>query len=317
MSRVIHDQFDAMGSTVEVVIVGDDIELVDEARSVVQHLEQCWSRFLPHSDVTRINLAEGAPVTVHADTIALVEAMREGMVATDGAFDPTMLAALVDHGYGASRKGEPRSTMLPRNPRRRVAADLLEFDRLAAVVHVPAGTCLDPGGIGKGLAADLTVERLLGRGAVGALVSVGGDVRVAGEAPQEGGWRVDVLHADHEWVTAQLRLADGGVATSGTARRRWHDDEGVSRHHLLDPQTLRSRPDTGELAVAEVTVVAVTSAWAEVWTKYVLVNGAPEGLARLDALRLPARAVLSSGVAVVNQSWGAVALTPTTLGGLR
>lgn len=296
MSRVIHDQFDAMGTTVEVVIVGEAIELVDEARRRVQHLEQRWSRFLPDSDVSMINRAEGAPVMVHHDTVTLLRAMRAAVAATGGAFDPTVLSP---------------------GPRGPVGFESLPFDDAGpSVIVPPPGLSLDPGGIGKGLAADLVVAELLRRGASGALVSVGGDLRVAGEAPQDGGWIVDVAHPhfDHT-ITGRVVLADGGVATSGTQRRRLVGRDGREGHHLLQPATGTPIGDGGPADLVEVTVVAGTAAWAEVWTKYVFVNGVGAGLRRLDELGLPARAVLDRGDVVTNDAWGTVAAPLTSIGG--
>jgi thiamine biosynthesis lipoprotein len=70
------------------------------------------------------------------------------------------------------------------------------------------------------------------------LVSLGGDVAVAGPAP-DGGWAVRVTedHAAPEDAAGQVvRIDAGGLATSGTTVRRWQAD-GVARHHILDPRS--------------------------------------------------------------------------------
>ncbi len=142
-------------------------------------------------------------------------------------------------------------------------------------MRVPRGVRLDPGGIGKGLAADLVAATVLADGAAGAVVDVGGDVRVAGTSPASG-WRVDVdLSAgpatDGERATprpapdAKLALRTGGVATSSTRRRAWTRD-GTVRHHLIDPAT--GAPAATRFVAA--TVVAGTAWWAEALTKAVL-----------------------------------------------
>src|SRR5205085_10656549 len=74
----------------------------------------------------------------------------------------------------------------------------------------------------------------------GVLVSLGGDISIAGHPPDEG-WRIRVTD-DHrsdatapgQWIT----LRTGGLATSSTTVRRWETDGG-SAHHLLDPATGR------------------------------------------------------------------------------
>ena len=121
----------------------------------------------------------------------------------------------------------------------------------------PAGVALDPGGIGKGLAADLVVAQLLAAGRGGALVDVGGDLACAGTAPLPGGWPVTVEHPDdvRRRPRARSRSSAGGVATSSTRSRRWVHD-GAVRHHVIDPAS-GAMSDTD---LAAVTVIA-RSGW--------------------------------------------------------
>src|SRR6185503_2885871 len=88
-------------------------------------------------------------------------------------------------------------------------------------VRLPAGCGFDPGGIGKGLAADKVVADLIGAGAVGACVNLGGDLRVAGDAPNGDAWTIAV---EDPWscdALADIGVRYGAVATSSIARRRW------------------------------------------------------------------------------------------------
>jgi thiamine biosynthesis lipoprotein len=144
----------------------------------------------------------------------------------------------------------------------------VEVDDVAGTARVPAGVSFDPGGIGKGLAADLAVVAVAAAGASGALVSVGGDVRVWGRPPQGQGWTLtvqDPFTPDRDAAAVVLR--DGGVATSSVLGRRWHH-AGSPMHHVVDPAT-GSPVDNGVVAV---TAVAGTAWWAEVLTKAVLVT---------------------------------------------
>jgi thiamine biosynthesis lipoprotein len=99
-------------------------------------------------------------------------------------------------------------------------------------------------------------------------------------------------------VAAVLRLEEGGVATSGTTVRRWVAPDGSPAHHLIDPRT--GRPTRTPLVAA--TVVAGTAAWAEAWTKAVMVRG-DDALDALDDLQLAALAVRTDGHVVVNRTW--------------
>jgi thiamine biosynthesis lipoprotein len=139
------------------------------------------------------------------------------------------------------------------------------------IVRLPAGSGFDPGGIGKGLAADIVAGELRAAGADGACINLGGDVRVFGPSPSGDAWTIAV---DHPWCAdaiARLGIADGAAATSTTLRRQWTVN-GEPRHHLIDTAT--GEPSTRDLTF--VTVVA-GSAWAaEVLAKAVLLHGTPD-----------------------------------------
>ena len=141
-------------------------------------------------------------------------------------------------------------------------------------VTLPEGVTVDPGGIGKGLAADITAELLLDRGAEGALVNVGGDLRALGRAPSSDGWVVtvdDPIHAGRELL--RLAMPDGAVATSSRL-------VSVGGRQLRAKRTTSSTPPPvapRETDVVAVTVVAGEAWWAEALTKSLFLAG-PGGL---------------------------------------
>ncbi len=317
----------AMGSDAEVVVVGGAGELVELAIARIAELEQRWSRFRPDSEVTRLNQHAGSVVPVSADTVILVIHLVQAWRATRGAFDPTLLPDLMDLGYTASRDDPRRiSPALPPSTRPRVsrasgvgpfaARDLegIGVDPDVGLVHLPTGVSLDPGGLGKGLAADLVTGELLECGADGAMVSLGGDLRVRGAAPAGPGWVVGIRDPfAHGREIAQVHLVDGGVATSSTHRRVWRH-HGRWVHHLLHPRT--GHPVPGEIASA--TVVAGSAAWAEAWTKVVMVRGVDWAFAdenELDALGMAAFAVSADGGRRATGSWWSFAVGATDDGG--
>jgi thiamine biosynthesis lipoprotein len=131
------------------------------------------------------------------------------------------------------------------------------------MIRLPARTRLDPGGLGKGLAADVVVEELLADGARGALVNVGGDLRVAGEPPESDEWRIRVEHpTNREHTVGTVALIGGGIATTNRMHKQWSIGDRVV-HHVLDPST--GLP--GVRAWAAVTVVAGSGWRAEAFAK--------------------------------------------------
>lgn len=295
------DSFRAMGCAAEVLVVGAGApKRIAEARRMIAELEQRWSRFLPGSELCMLNAAAGRAVVVGAPTLRLLGSMVDGWRATTGAFDPTLLAPLVGLGYSMGWDHPALVSSVPAGASRRGDPAGIVIDLTASTAHVPAGTALDAGGIGKGLAADIVAEHLVAAGAEGALVSIGGDLAVSGEAPGGDGWSIAVGDSGR-----RVRLAQGGVATSGTERRSWRNSAGAQVHHLLDPAT--GRPVAGP--VVEATVIAGTAAWAEVWTKAIMVNGAAVELPRFDSLGLAARVRRADGSVQHNDTWWTYAVT--------
>ena len=293
----------AMGSGVEVIVSGTDeisSSAVRHARDRIAELEQLWSRFIGTSEISRLNAARGARVAVSPETRRLVELMQEGVRATNGAFDPTMIVPIVRLGYADSFDGSGLVTEVAADLEQRgdVCRANIGRDDRSDWIELPIGTALDPGGIGKGLAADIVVAEILDRYGRGSLVSVGGDVSVGGPGPEGKGWRVVVLDPTSEHSIGEVRLAQGGVATSSTRLRRFSDPASTQpNHHLIDPATLTSLTN----GVDGATVIAGTAAWAEILTKAVMVRGHDE-ISRLDSLSIAALTVDANGIHR-NLSW--------------
>jgi thiamine biosynthesis lipoprotein len=291
-----------MGTVANIETVGGSPDLVELAKHRLDELEQRWSRFLPSSDISRLNKAGGRRRRVDRSTVTLVRAMLDGHAATEGAFDPTLLSPLVGLGYAASWTDPARVTSLANGVLPRGDVQGVRIGPGAAAVQLPAGTVLDPGGIGKGLAADLITAELLEAGASGAMVCIGGDLRARGEGPVRGAWLIGVADpANHVGRTAVLRVADAGIATSGTTRRTWHQPGFGAAHHVLDPSTLRPTP-RGLDQIVQATVVAGSAAWAEVFATAVLVDAGRQ-LGELDHRRLAVRIVHGDGRATTNSAW--------------
>jgi thiamine biosynthesis lipoprotein len=287
----------AMSCAASIGTTGSDSDAVERAVHRICELEQRRSRFLDDSEISGLNRAGGAARRCSPDTIALVIALVRAWHATDGAFDPTLLGSLVELGYAASRGDATLRTSLA--PTVTPAGDpgRVLVDEVAGVVRLPAGTSLDPGGLGKGLAADIVVSELLADGVEGALVEIGGDLRVAGRPPESGGWCVAIDHplgGEREL----LSVRDGGVATSTSRIRCWIAD-GELRHHVLDPSTRRP----ADHDVVGCTVIAGTAAWAEAFTKVAFVRGVGAAIDLYEAGGLAARIVTDDGVLRRTTAW--------------
>jgi len=270
-------RFRAMGADAHLIVVGGGAHLVDGARELIEDLELRWSRFRPASEVSLMNAMAGAPVRVSETTRLLVERSLDGARATDGRFDPTVLGDLIRAGYGGSYETLPPDAP-PEDSSLRRGCEGIVVDRAAGTVALPLGVGFDPGGIGKGLGADLVVRHLLEAGADGACVNLGGDLRVAGRSPIGSCWAIAVDHPLWPAPVATVGLVDGAVATSARTRRTLGPPQ-EGRHHLIDPRTGASA--AGMLSA---TAIAAEGWQAEVLAKAVFVSGVSRGLELLDAM---------------------------------
>jgi thiamine biosynthesis lipoprotein len=280
----------AMGSDAQVLVYaatqGAADDLAHLALVRVQLLEQCWSRFRVDSELTLLNDRAGqGPVSVSPDMETLIATMLEAAAWTDGVYDPTVLGAVRTQGYDADfaeviARDSLRAIDEALTPTRGTAGIVLDRDQ--HTVSLPSGVGIDPGAIGKGLAADIVADEIHAAGAEGVLVNLGGDVCVRGTA---GGseWTVGIQddRVSDSPVVHRIELAGGrlAVATSSSLRRRWN-----GRHHVIDPFT--GQPSASDLA--QVTVTAPTGWQAEAATTYALVRGAHAATEWLEANALDA-----------------------------
>jgi thiamine biosynthesis lipoprotein len=258
-------RFRAMGSDAHVIVVGGAPVLGHRAVAWIDDLERRWSRFLPDSEVCELNRSAGRPVVVSSPTALLVERAVGGHRLSGGSFDPTVLGDLLRAGY--DRSFDELTGRTRRVPSFLAAGcERIRID--GCTVTLPPEVGFDPGGIGKGLAADLVTSRLLEAGARGACVNLGGDVRLRGCGPTGGSWTVALEHPATAAPIAKLGLHEGAVATSTTLRRRWRTAAGEA-HHLIDPGT--GQPSTSDLTFVS---VVTEEAWrAEILAKAILLRG--------------------------------------------
>lgn len=286
-----------MGGTGTITLVGANTELLEELWAVAHNCELLWSRFLQDSDVSRLNWAEGNPVEVDPLTVRLVEEMKNGNVLSGGSYDPTLLPDVVRLGYSASVVDSSKVTTLP------ATAAAPGHVRGASIegnsVTLPLGTTLDPGGIGKGLAADIVAERALAEGAWGVMAEFGGDISVAGQAPDGNAWRLGVEDPfNPDAHAAVVRMVRGGVVTSSQRKRRF--GEGASAtHHLVDPDTHHS----ARTIVQTVTVIAATAARAEVLTKRGFIQNSEDYLAWLPTVGGAGFIINEDGTELTSPNW--------------
>ena len=305
---VAERRFRAMGSDAHLVIVGAPDRVADDAERRIDQLERLWSRFIESSEISELNRRAGEDVVVSAETALLVERAIDAWRLTGGGFDPTVLGSVLRAGYDVTFEAMPHDKAASFSELIAGCTDI-EIDERR--VRLPGGTGFDPGGIGKGLAADIVLAEILATGAAGACVNLGGDLRVAGESPKGEAWTIAIEHPHIAEPVALVGLGAGAIATSTTLRRQWNVG-GQHRHHLIDPAT--GEPSDSDLELA--TVIAGEAWIAEVMAKAVLLRGSRRAFDIVDGSSVQALTIDKAGVTRITpgfQEFTGVAALPVDL----
>jgi thiamine biosynthesis lipoprotein len=265
-----------MGCVVE--IGGAAAGEAEAIERIFQARDRQFSRFREDSELSRVNRTPREIVTVTKTFGQMVERALAAASATGGLVHPTLAGALAAAGYDRDfDELEPRAETARAGTRGRWRAVRM----VGRLLMRPVGLELDLNGVVKGRTVDEAVGLLSGDG----FVVAGGDYAGHGEfdVALPGGGSVQVTQ--------------GGLATSGTTKRRWLR-AGVWQHHLIDPGS--GRP--AESPWAQVTVSAGTCLQADVAAKAAFLLG-PDGPAWLDGRGLGGRFLPEDGPPVLNQVW--------------
>lgn len=282
-------QWELWTTTIRVVV--DEPDALTEAtallRRILAEVELAASRFRPDSEVSLIAASPDDRHVVSPLLAAMVAAALDAAEATDGRVDPTIGTVLARL---AATAPAPRASIVRKAGWRDVQLD-------GRALRMPPGTLLDLGATGKAFAADRAAEELAGTLGCGALVSLGGDLRVAGPAGHP--WTVLVRDGERE-PASLVDLAEGAVATSSSLHRTLRHLAPELAHHVIDPLTCRSV----EPVWRTVSVAADTCVEANTWSTAALVAGA-EAPDLLDGTGLPARLVAADGTVQRLGGWPA------------
>jgi thiamine biosynthesis lipoprotein len=201
----------------------------------ISWFEARYSRFIPESLIGRINAAAGSEwVETDPETDALFNLCQEMIFFTRGVFDPTSLPLIRLWNWKATPPVIPTAAQIEETMR---LVGWRKIQRRPGAIFLPLkGMSMDLGGIGKEYAVDRVVTLALQRGIENVLVDFGQDVRVHGEAPEQGAWHIgldDPKNPGHCW--AGVAATNHAVATSGDYLRHF-SHQGRRYGHILDPR---------------------------------------------------------------------------------
>ena len=241
----------ALGTTARLAVwppenLGAALGAVD---SVLSALDRQASRFREDSEISWVHRSGGGRFMLSNGFAEAVSVALEAARWTGGLVDPTVGDALISLGYDRDFAAiDPEQARPAGAP---VPAPGWQAVRLEGpMLSLPDGVRLDLGATAKGLGSDRAVRAAMKASgqAGGVLVSLGGDIAVAGQSPLDG-WPILVADRPDDPASSQtqnVRLASGAIATSfdhlppmaaggtGTSSHRGSPDRASHRWALAD-----------------------------------------------------------------------------------
>ena len=248
-------RFTAMAGPCEILVDTDSPprgeRALELARREARRIERKFSRYLPDSEVGRINGSQGQPVRVDEETAHLLDYAATCYEVSEGLFDITSGVLRRAWKFDGSDRVPAEATV----------ADLLQYvgwGRVAwgdRTLTMPAGMEIDLGGIGKEYAVDRAASLIAAEIPDAFVVNFGGDLYASRARRGNRPWNIGVDDPERtgDATIARIPLSQGGLATSGDARR-YILYRGKRLGHILNPKT--GWPIDG--APRSVTVIAPT-----------------------------------------------------------
>ena len=242
----------------------------------VAWIEGLLSRFLPDSEISRVNGSAGMKSEkVSLETYDVLSKAVEFSRCFPGCFDVTIEPLVTLWHIGKESLAQPDASsikqVLPLVNYRDLILDPCEMT--AGLRN--AGQSVDPGGIGKGFAGDRIREVFKGLGISSACSNLGGNVVTVGAKPDGSPWQIGIQHPRQEnKLVGSVSVVNQTVVTSGDYQRCFTDSQGKRHHHILDPTT--GYP--AESGLISVSIVAENSLAADALSTVLFVAGMEKGL---------------------------------------
>jgi len=247
--------------------------------SEVVRIEGLLSRFLPDSDISRVNRLAGIESErVSVETYEVLSKAVEFSQSFRGCFDVTIAPLVSLWKSGQEALAQPDEWSIKRVLPLVNFRDLVLDPREITAGLRNAGQSVDLGGIGKGFVGDKIVEVLESFGISSAYSNLGGNVVTVGAKPDGSPWHIGIQHPRQQnGLIGSVSVLGETVVTSGDYQRCFVDSRGKRHHHILDPMT--GYP--AESGLISVSIVADRSVTADPLSTIVFVAGMEKGLSFL------------------------------------
>ncbi len=221
MEMIAEESWRSLGTSAH-VLVTDAAALrpaVLAVRSILEKVDETYSRFRPDSELSRLNQNPGASAPVSPLLFKALDVALQAARQSDGAVDPTVGSAIRLLGYDRDFAAITGDGALTLTAQAVPGWQALHLDPSARTARLESGVEIDLGSTGKALAAELAVEAAHRAIGCGVLVSLGGDIATAGNGPAAG-WRILCAESSEtapDGPGEVIVIRSGALATSRAA----------------------------------------------------------------------------------------------------
>jgi FAD:protein FMN transferase len=213
---------------------------LDRAYEEMLRLEKVLSEWRPDSEVSAINQGAGKPVSVGADTFAVIDKSIWAGSISDGSFDITFQSMSELWKFGDAAEEQPKVPSAAEVAAKKKLVDYrrVRLDPKSRSVALPAGVRIGLGGIAKGYIVDRAAALLHSIGLRDFLVQAGGDLYGAGRKPDASPWVSGIQdpRGPQGRYFAMIELENHAFSTAGDYARSYITG-GKRYHHIIDPHT--------------------------------------------------------------------------------
>jgi thiamine biosynthesis lipoprotein len=268
------NKFFVMGTVAETVIYAEP-ELAKKAslevKEVFKQIERKCNIFNPESEVSRLN-ATAFKKSFKCSPLLwnLFNSSRHAYDISGGAFDVTARPLMQLWGFYRKRDNSIPKPEEINTVKAKVGLNKIKFDEKNHTVKFTVdGMSVDFGGIAKGIAVQIAVQKIEEMGIKHAVINLGGNMYCLGSPPAPKNFYVigikNPLAKDQ--ICATMNLSNQATATSGNYER-YVTMNGHHYTHIINPKTGMPIED-----MLSVTVVSDNAGVADVLSTTIFING--------------------------------------------
>ncbi len=244
-TRMFFEYFDTFGTLYD-YSGASAAEFSRNADIIERELERCHKLFDIYNEYDGMNnlatlnkMAGKGAVELDGTVLDLLEYSVSMYEKTGGALNIAFGSVLkIWHAYRLEGKKVPSLQELSA-ANEHTDISCLVIDREGGTAELlDAQMSLDVGAVAKGYAVERVAELIKELGLTSYVLDMGGNLRAVGTKKNGEGWSSGIKNplGSPEYI-ARIELSDSALVTSGTYER-FYTVDGVSYHHIIDPDTL-------------------------------------------------------------------------------